>query len=192
MDLPEYISIDGVKVKIHTDYRDAIKCQEIMNDKNISNIEKAIGIIYTIFDVGNINISDNYERWLKAALKYLSAYSTNKHIDNKPMKIDMDYIKDWDLIVASMWRTYGIDINKEKIHWWTFYSLLNGLPSDCILNQVRDIRTRDISKEKDREVREKIIELKKVYSLEEDKKLTLEQAESVKRFYELAGIERKE
>lgn len=192
MDLPEFVSIDGVKVKINTDFRVAIKCQQLVSDKNINSLEKALGIIYMLFDVDNINIYDNYERWLKTALKYLSAYTTGKNNENKPIKPDMDYIKDWDLIVASMWSTYGIDINKEKIHWWTFFSLLNGLPADCILNRVRDIRTRDISKEKDRDTREQLIKLKKIYSLDEKQEITPEQAESVRRFYELTGIERKE
>lgn len=193
MNNPEYVQIDGIKAKINTDFRYAIECERIAKDTNISNYEKQIGIIYTLFDIDNTNIHIDYEKWLKVALKYLLGRNSEEKI-NKPIKKtkkDMDYNKDWGLIVSSMWSTYNIDITKEKIHWWTFFDLLNGLPSDCIFNKVRDIRNKDISKIKDRETREQYIELKKAYSLEEETTLTKEQEESVKRFYELTGIERK-
>lgn len=193
MNNPEYVQVDGIKAKINTDFRYAIECERIARDENISNYEKQIGIIYTLFDIDNTNIHIDYEKWLKVALKYLLGRNSEEKINksNKKHKKDMDYTKDWGLIVSSMWSTYNIDITKEKIHWWTFFDLLNGLPSDCIFNKVRDIRNKDISKIKDRETREQYIELKKAYSLEEETPLTKEQEESVKRFYELTGIERK-
>ena len=193
MNNPEYVLIDGVKIKIHTDFRYALKCQEIAEDNSINNYEKQLGIIYTLFDEEGINTLCNDEKLLEMAKKYLMGRPSSKkeYVSNKKQEKDMDYEEDMDLIIASMWQEYNIDITKEKLHWWLFFDLLNGLSSECIFNRVREIRNTDISKIKDRTAREQMIELKNKYSLKKKQRvLTEEQKRSVDTFYELTGIKK--
>ena len=45
---PEYADIDGKKYKINTDYRIAIRCNEI-SMQDIDDLEKVMAIIYLLF-----------------------------------------------------------------------------------------------------------------------------------------------
>lgn len=192
MNNPEYIKIGDTKYKINTDYRIALKCNDIATDKSISDYEKAIGVVYTLFNIEKDLSNEELEKALKLALKYLQARPGKNSVKTDKIVKDMDYKQDWGLILASIWQQYGIDLSKEKLHWWTFFDLLNGLSSDCILNRVRDIRTKDISKIKDEETRKTYLKLKQAYKLEEPKEeLTDKEKESVETFYRLTGIGRK-
>ena len=59
----------------------------------------------------------------------------------------IDYEQDAALIYAAFMQAYGIDLRAEKrMHWWTFQSLLAGLPSGTRLMEIVDIRTRPLPK----------------------------------------------
>ena len=61
----------------------------------------------------------------------------------------MDYDTDSRLIWAAFRRVYGIDLRTvEYIHWWDFLEMLSELPEDIRLNQIIEIRTKDISNKK--------------------------------------------
>lgn len=195
MNNPEYVEINGQKIKINTDFRYALRCQEIASNEDIDDMERSIGIICTLFNIDNVNILSNTETCLKLALKYLQGRPNKAKEktmeENKKPVIDMDYNEDIGLIISSMWNEYGLDITKEKIHWWLFLDLLNGLSSECIFNKVREIRTINISKIKDRETREEIIKLKRIYALDKkERPMTEQQKESVENFYKLTGIKK--
>ncbi len=194
MNNPEYVEIDGHKIKINTDFRYALRCQEIVKDNSITDMEKEIGVVYTLFNIDNINILDNIETYLKMALKYLQgrpSKAKERSIKENKQQIDMDYNEDIGFIISSMWQEYKIDITQEKIHWWLFLDLLNGLSSDCIFNQIREIRNKDISTIKNRELRNEMIKLKKIYSLDKKERiLTDKEKESVDNFYKLTGIKK--
>lgn len=199
MNNPEYAKVGNKKYKINTDYRIAIKCQEIALDEKINDYERALAIIYTLFGDEGINTPDDYEKLLEIAKKYLSC---GKELSNSKEEADMDYIQDMDLIETSFMSDYGIDLQKSNMHWWKFYNHMNGLSNSelgncCVLNRVRNLRNIDLKKIKDFKEREKIRKAQEEVALKRNKKinarpLTKEQQESIRKFYELTGIDRKE
>lgn len=192
MNNPEFVQIDDKKYKINTDFRVVLRFNKLVSEKK-SNMELILGTLTLFYGKEGTNRPEHMERLLKSALEFVKGRPNSMHIDkNEKIKKDMDYEKDWGLIQSSMKQVYGIDLNTEKLHWWTFFDYLNGMPSDCALNQVREIRNKDLSKIKDRNEREEYIKLKQQWKLEEENRsLTKEQEESINRFYELTGIERK-
>ena len=49
MDYPKYVKIGEKKYKINTDFRVAIECNNIIQDKNIGDTERGLAIIYKLF-----------------------------------------------------------------------------------------------------------------------------------------------
>lgn len=190
MNKPEFVKIGDKKYKINTDFRVAIECNEIALNDDIGEYEKSLAIIYKLFGEDGLNDSQNYESLLKLGQKYLCC---GKDIKSTPReKQDMDYVEDMDYIEASFMSDYKIDLANTKMHWWTFYNLLNGLSNSefgncCVLNRVRNLRTCDVSQIKDRKERDRIIKAQKEVALKKSKKvkLTREQEESVLRFEEI-------
>ena len=100
--------------------------------------------------------------------------------DNTPKqsnKPSYSYSIDSEAIYADFWRYYNIDLSQDELHWWTFRSLLMGLPEDSNFKMRIYYRTctlRDLPKKEQKRIAKirKEIEIKTV---EKGVKLTLEQ-----------------
>lgn len=198
MDYPKYVKIGEKKYKINTDFRVAVECQEIALDDSIGDFERALAIIYKLFGDDGLGDSNNYEKLLELAQKYLSC---GKEVDSKTNEEpDMDFVQDMDYIEASFMSDYNIDLQNTEMHWWKFYNLINGLSNSetgncCVLNRIRNLRTFDTKDIKDQKELAKINEAKKQVALkkrEVKKELTYEQKRNIDNFYEKIGINRKE
>lgn len=191
MKYPEYVEVNGKKYKINTDFRVAIKCNEISRDKSIGDYERVLAIIYTLFGSEALEDIENHNQLLELALKYLSC---GKEIENKKEKPDMDYVKDIDLIEASFMSDFHIDLSNTTMHWWKFSKLMNGLSNSefgncCVLNAIRNLRNMDASKIQDSKERQKILEAQKYWALEKQEVLlTKEQEKSMEELNKILGI----
>lgn len=191
---PEYAEVEGKKYKINTDFRAAIECNKIAEDKNISDYERALAIIYVLFGDEGINTPTHQEKLLKIALKYLSC--GNEIVKENNDTPDMDFIEDYSYIKTSFRSDYGINLDKENMHWWEFYDLINGLSNSeygncCVLNRIRNLRNYDLSQIKDNKQRQKMAKAKEQVALKKYKKeynLTKEQEESMEKLNKILGL----
>lgn len=180
---PEYAEINGKEYKIDTSWQNALECFKIIDDKTISDQERSLAIIYKIF---NFIPEDNLDLFLEKASIFLSCGETKEQQSSKTK--DMDLIKDQKWIIPSFMSDYHIDLSKEDMHWWRYINLIQGLTSNSVLANVREIRNYDLSNIKDKKEKDKIIEMKKQVALEDDSKkhiLSEEQKNNIDEFYKL-------
>lgn len=195
MNNPEYIKIGDKKYKINTDFRVAIRCDEISRDKSIGQMEKISAMIYLLFGEEALRDTKNYDKFIELGTKYLLC---GEEPDNSNIEPDMDFVQDMGYIEASFMSDFNIDLENTEMHWWKFMKLMNGLSNSelgncCVLNQIRNLRTIDVSQIKDEKERQKIIKAKQKVALKkEEKEFTKKQQDSMNKFYELAGLNRKE
>ncbi len=193
MKCPEYAEVNGKRYKINTDFRAAIKCNEIAMDDSIGDLERALAIIYTLFGDEGINNSQDYEMLLKLAQKYLLC---GKEYEGPSEEPDMDYSEDMDYIEASFMSDYGIDLSNTKMDWWKFNNLINGLSNSefgncCVLNRIRNLRNFDLKDIKDVKEKEKIRKAQKQVALKRKKhkvEATNEQQENALKLYKALGF----
>ncbi len=184
---PEFAKVNDKNYKINTDFRVALQCNDIAEDETIGEYEKALAVIYKLFGDEGLKDKHNHNKLLELGLKYLlCGKEGGPAISDKP---NMCFKQDWGYIVASFRSVYHIDLDKEEMHFWTFYDLLNGLTEDCVLNRVRYIRDYDISDIKDAKERNEWAKKKKLFELKTDKKITTEQEQSAKQFLKLAKLD---
>lgn len=189
------IQIDDTIYEANTDFRIAIKCNEIALDETIGDFERSLGIICTMFGEDGLNNPDHYQKLLNWVLKYLSCGKEIKDIKEEP---DMDYIEDMEYIEASFMSDYQIDLENTEMDWQKFNKLINGLSNSemgncCVLNRVRNLRNYDVKDIKDVKERDKIIKAKEQVALKRHKKqvdvkLTEKQQKSVDEFYKALGF----
>lgn len=173
-DYPTEIEINGRRYKIRTDFRVAIQCEELARDTSISDYERPMAIVFTLFEDLDVRDEKELETALKLAKKYLSCNKEPK--DGESKEPDMSFIQDWSYIEASFMSDYHIDLSKEEMHWWKFFDLMNGLTEKCVLNRIRYVRTFDISEIKNPKDRNKWLQMKKEVELKREK--TLEEKEA--------------
>lgn len=154
---PTYVIINGEKYNINTDFRIALKCQNVAEDESICDEERALAIIYLLFGDKGL-YSDNKKELLEKAKVFLSCGKELKETKQKP---DMDYMEDWDYVEASFMSDFHIDLSNIKMHWWKFNKYMNGLSNSemgncCVLNRIRNLRNYDLSTIEDAKERQKI------------------------------------
>ena len=192
MNYPEYSEIEGVRYKINTDFRFAIECTKIAEDNSIGDCERALAIIYVLFGEKGLNATHHYDKLLSIAKKYLLCGKEPQN--DKDEDPDMDYVKDYFYIKTSFRSDYGIKLDEEKMHWWEFFDLLNGLSDSelgncCLLNKIRNARRFDPNKIGDPQKRQEFIEWQNSIKLQKkEKKYTQEEQENMKEFYKQMGL----
>ena len=187
------IQIEDTIYEAKTDFRTAIRCNEIATDETIGDYERVLGIICTMFGASALDNPSHYEKLLKWALKYLSC---GKEIEDTGEQPDMDYVEDMDYIEASFMSDYGIDLSESEMDWHKFNNLMNGLSNSelgncCVLNRIRNLRNLDLKDIKDEKEKRKLAKAKESVALKKYKKennLTKEQEESMNKLNEILGL----
>ena len=191
---PEYVEVKNKKFKINTDFRIAIECSEIAQDKSIGDYERALAVIYKLFGKEGLEDFELHNELLIMAKKYLSCgKELHGNEDDIP---DIDYVEDMDYIEASFMSDYHIDLANINMHWWKFSNLMNGLSNSelgnsCILNRIRNLRNIDLSEIEDDKERQRIKEAQEQVALKKYKKennLTKEQEQSMEELNKLLGL----
>lgn len=191
---PKFVEVEGKRYKINTDFRVAIKCDEIARDEDIGDFERTLGVIYLLFGDEGIDTPEHYGKLLELAKKYLLC--GEEYDSKRNEKEDMDFTKDYSYIKTSFRSDYGIKLDEENMHWWEFMDLMNGLSNSelgncCILNRVRNLRNFDEKTVKDSKERKRIKEAKDRVALNH-KKLTKQQKDSVNQLMKDLGILKEE
>lgn len=199
MNNPQYVKVDDKLYKINTDFRIALECNNIAEDKTIGEYERALAIIYKLFGEDGLDC-ENQNKLLELAMKYLLLGNEQKELKNENKeKYELDFNKCIGLIKASFKFDYKYDpYELEYLHWYDFYNDLESLSTSefgncCILNRVTSILNQEPKEIKDNKQRQKLIEAQKLlqqkYCKQEEVKMTKEQEESAKAFYKSLGIE---
>ena len=187
MSNPEYAKVGDKLYKINTDFKVALKCEQVALDDKIDDTERALAIIYLLYGNDGIDNPSDYEELLKKATTYLACGKEQARDREEP---DMDFEQDKAYIKASFYTDYNIpDIYKTNMHWYDFIALMNGLKEDCVLNRVREIRNYDTSQIKDPKTLTQIRKQKEAVALKKDEpQMTEEQQRSYERFMEQMGM----
>ncbi len=69
---------------------------------------------------------------------------------------EFDFAFDSELIFASFYEAYGIDLDVVRLHWWKFCALLSALPESTVLMRVVSLRRADLGAISDDVLRKKV------------------------------------
>lgn len=199
MSNPKYVKVDNELYDINTDFRIALECNNIAEDKAIGDYERALAIIYKLFGEKGLKC-ENQNKLLELGMQYLSLGRDIKQLKSENNnKYELDFNKCIGLIKASFKFDYKYDpYELEYLHWYDFYNDLESLSTSefgncCILNRITNILNQDLKNIKDSKTKQEIVKaqqmLKEKYCKVKEKKITKEQEESAKAFYKSLGIE---
>ena len=199
MNNPKFVKVDGRLYKINTDFRVALDCNKIAEDKTINSLERAMAIIYKLFGEEGLDC-ENQNKLIELGMKYLLLGRDKNSLktENKD-KFELDFNKCLGLIRSSFKFDYNYDpFELDYLHWYEFYNDMENLSTSefgtcCPLNRIISILNQEPKEIKDNKSRQKLIETQKIlqekYCKKEEKAITKEQEESAKSFYKSLGIE---
>lgn len=181
MKYPEYAEVNGVKYKINTDYRVALRCFEVIEDNSISDEERAFAVVYLLF-------GDTPHEYVEDFLRIAGTFLRCGEAENAPASAerDIDFIADEKYIIASFMSDYRIDLPSTDMHFWQYIQLLQGFTEKSVMSRVREIRNYDLSELKDPKARANMVKAKEAVAL--PKKFTKDEQNAIDEFEKLFEV----
>ena len=168
--LPSSVQVGNSTFDIETDFRASISFY-LMIEAGEENIFK---LFSPFFPKGlPLDISGAVE----AVLYFLrGGDATEEKTQKTASKPSYSYNVDSEAIYADFWRFYNLDLSQDNLHWWTFRSLLMGLPEDSNFKNRIYYRTCNL-KDLPQKERKRIAAIRKEIEIKtaEVGKMTLEQ-----------------
>lgn len=145
--LPVSAIIGSNKYPIRYDYKTAIRYHLLLKDKDKGMEEKIVVALHDFYPIipSELDEAILYMMWFYACGKEESETNINQH-----HKETLSFQKDDYLIYAAFREKYGIDLNKEDMHWWVFRALLDSIIQGIGLQEVvhaRAVKLTGMSKE---------------------------------------------
>lgn len=176
--LPQYTPTG---LKIRTDFRESIKFELLMQDNKIDDKTKVMQALklyyYDLSKITNAQQAIEDILWFYACGKKEVKVDENNKGNKSNNKQIYSYEFDDEYIYSAFMEQYGIDLNSIKyLHWWKFKALINSLNENVMFSKIMGYRAMDLSKIKDKDMKNNYKKLKKQYSLPDMR--TTEQKES--------------
>jgi hypothetical protein len=148
---------------------------EMFDDKELEEYEKIfLALQLLINEYAELDIEsyeEAYELFKYVLLEFLEIDLESKSEDGEAQVKMCDYQKDAELIYASFFAVYKLDLFelKGKLHWKKFQALLTHLDDNSPFKQVIGYRVMKVPSEKEasKEYRQHVLKMKQLYSLEE-------------------------
>ena len=161
--LPYSFEFEGREYGLNLSFDNVLKVLGLFRDRVLSSYEKYEFALAML-------INDKKSPPVKAAEVIFNDYiSLNKNKCSSGNLRLFDFEQDSIYIYSSFMTDYGIDLFEEqnKLHWWKFISLFQGLSDKTKMREVMNIRQRPVpepNKYNAEEIR-RLYELKEYYAL---------------------------
>lgn len=141
-DLPE--TVNGIP--IYTDYRNMVQFELLMQDDELSALEKASLALNLLYREPVSDFKTAWDGLLWYHHKGMEPQVEKKHSQANSITVLYDFEQDAGYIYTAFWQVYRIDLQATPLHWWTFRELLLHLPDTCTMGKIMQIRGIDLSR----------------------------------------------
>lgn len=163
--LPDKVEVDGRKYRLDLDFRNVLRMIEIMSREDLLSEARN----YLALKCVMRRVPKNVGQAMTAVSAILFP-KTKKKGDKGPKLTD--YAQDADLIRAAFLQCYGINLWREKLHWFEFTGLLAGLPEGSRYIDIVGIRAKPLPEPTKYNAKDRqwLIEAKQRYAIEKTAK----------------------
>lgn len=162
--LPCSFMFKGREYKLNLSFNNVLNVFDLFKDKSLMDYEK--------YEFASVMLSDDNKKMPVAALNTIfeEYISMSRNSENRTGLKTFDFEQDSIYIYSSFMADYSIDLfeQQNKMHWWKFISLFQGLSDRTKMHEVLSIRQREIpepNKYNSQEIR-RLHELKAYYALD--------------------------
>lgn len=133
--LPNHITIDGTRYRLRLDFRNVLRMMDVMDRKDILPLARD----YLALKCVMRRPPKDCRKALNLVRLFL--FGESKYTDEKRVT---SFAQDADMIRAAFMQEYGINLYRDKLHWFEFTALLYNLPPGSKYTEVVSIRSRPI------------------------------------------------
>lgn len=160
---------------INTDFRAMVQLELLIRDPGVSAVDKITLGLSLLFPngIGDMSPTEAWDALLwyygggddkEPAEEEKRAQGTGR--DSPSARRVYDFEQDATNIYAAFRQVYGVDLQREALHWWVFRAMLFSLPDSCLQGRIMIYRATDTSKLKGAEKR-RIQQLQHQYAIKD-------------------------
>lgn len=126
---------------IRTDFRIGVQISLCLKDNELDEYEKTVTALSLLYGNGvpdDINVAVAGLNW------FMSCGKIDERTSSRASKELFYFDFDAERIYSSFMVSYGIDLTKDKLHWFKFTALMGSLTKDCSFSQAVQIRDYDL------------------------------------------------
>lgn len=157
--LPDRVTVDGKPYRIDLDFRNVFRMLNILGRSELTPAAR---------DYLALKCVMKRPPWdTAAALAAIKDIIFPLEKRNEDYKKITDFSQDADLIRAAFMQVYGINLFRDRLHWFEFICLLHGLPEGNRYKEILSIRARPLPNptKYNAEERQWLIKAKSEYAL---------------------------
>ena len=157
--LPNHITIDGTRYRLRLDFRNVLRMMDVMDRKDILPLARD----YLALKCVMRRPPKDCRKALNLVRLFL--FGESKYTDEKRVT---SFAQDADMIRAAFMQEYGINLYRDKLHWFEFTAFLYNLPPGNKYTEVVSIRSRPIpaATQYNKAERDALIKAQAAYAIE--------------------------
>lgn len=133
---PTEARIQGRRYLLRPDFRTCIRIILACEDPDLTWWEKQAVILRLLYP----EIPPDTAAALRCAVRFLDGGALSLHrAEEEPCRL-YSFQKDGALIYSAFYQQYGIDLNRDDLHWWAFLALFNDLDPECRFYRILRLR----------------------------------------------------
>lgn len=173
--LPDTVEVGGARVRIDPDFRVGVAIETEM----LTDAPDVDGLLRAFYPDG---VPQDVEAAADRMIWFYAHTDEAGQDDETPRSNSArwyDFTQDADALLASFQQAYGIDLERDSLHWWKFRRLLFGLPPETPFMQRVHYRVADLDK-LPKEQRKHYRKMRRLYALKQPqrRKMTTEERDA--------------
>lgn len=172
-DLPYTVMVAGVQIPIAADYRTGILFEQTLSDPGMPDDEKLNTVLALYYGNDIFQLLSDMETVQEALDRIMWFYrcgadepeETGNGGGASGKEPPFSYEHDAGYIYAAFVEAYGIDLTKNRLHWWQFRALFLGLPETTLFCRIMGYRTMEIPAKMPKEKKRFYQRMKRIYKL---------------------------
>lgn len=174
-DLPCTVIVADTQIPINTDYRTGILFEQTLNDPAMPDNEKLNTVLQLYYGDAVFSLLDDMDTVQEALNGIMWFYrcgadetaGSETEGDASGKDLPFSYEHDAGYIYAAFMEAYGIDLTKNRLHWWQFRALFLGLPETVLFCKIMGYRTMEIPAKMSKEKKKFYQRMKRIYKIPE-------------------------
>ena len=167
--------------EIDGDFQIGIQISQCMTDESLNPTERIVVAAGLLFGDNGPNTLDEITEalnWFLNGWNHDNTKASGKGASSKKKSVEtIDFDIDQWRIYAAFKSQYGIDLNREQMHFWTFMGLISSL-EECAFTRVVSIREKKIDSKMSKEEKDWLRKVKEMFRIhKEDMEETEEEKE---------------
>ncbi|MDE5578005.1 MAG: bacteriophage Gp15 family protein [Oscillospiraceae bacterium] len=165
-ELPIVFRLDGTDYPFHSDFREWIRFESLVNNSDVPEIVKGTlmrNLVFAGKPPANDLAADSFIAWFYNGGHEIRKSSDGEEYLESRRVYDFEY--DFDYIYAAFMELYRTDlVDIPYLHWWKFRALFKGL-HDCRMTDIMGYRGAEITDDMPKSRQAFLMDMQELYEL---------------------------